>query len=709
MAFGDESEIPKTTSASGDATDGGAAPALSLEDRLASPQDRIAAVVADMIVLSPIATLVMAPFRKYAQESILQSNDDAWLLATVLAISASVLVVIAYQTYFLIKWRATPGKRLLGLTVESLWDEEGSAMRPQAAFIRSVAMCSEALLLGLPWIGVIGNERRRPFHDRLADTVVLSKKKTTVGVPNLSERALASGLFGAFIMSLVVIVFIMVGKLHLLSAKATAALTKGAQCEAIAKAEGEWIPAVGELKPSRMSLALALYESESIDEDCLKKEADAELWTGSDRDLSYLARGLSEKSDDDLSQSYLDKACDGTGETVACQALAFLNSDELPEDPVEAKAARVQRENDLLSLVGSFDSKTEAFLKILAIRELTQRRLEARALSLIDTFAPQKPLSFFLTAERAKALWALGQKPEARSTLKASIAGFDFDQRVSLTRWFCFAETSDAGCTTQARTSCDLLAASVVKDPVLLGDPEVTVSYLRGEACADRLSSKRLAQIKKDAPDSSTQAYLSALIELKKNEESGRLAIAALAEDEDDAGPFITESRLKLVELSQSEKDLAAVREAWLDDDPRAEGWLQLGRILMEKYNSYKSWDQTIEIGFKIGESEQLNANLVRPIVVAAYRSGQLNMAAGYLQTYFKAAPSLESPGVLETLRAPANVDGFDDVVKEIEADLNAPPVVSVRAPAQIQHAPAKLPIALPAKRHANARGTGAR
>ena len=252
---------------------------VSLESRLAAPLDRLAAVIADFVLISPIAAFIMSPFRRIASEAMLQGRDDAWMISTAVSIGLSVLVVILYQTIFLVKWRATPGKRLFGLTVETLWSTEGSPIRPQAAFMRACALCFELLLLGLPLIGVIGNDRRRPLHDRLADTIVLSKRRSKVGVPGLSEKSLASGLVGAFFMSLLIVVTFKVGQLRGFNTSAAALDGESAAlCENVARADQNWVPALGEKKPSRISIALTLFEADAIDESCLKLEADATLW-----------------------------------------------------------------------------------------------------------------------------------------------------------------------------------------------------------------------------------------------------------------------------------------------------------------------------------------------------------------------------------------------------------------------------------------------
>ena len=168
--------------------------ARSLEARLASPIDRVAAFIADLVLLVPLMTLIAAPFRRRALEAQLLENNEGWASAYILAVGACVLFFLAYQTVFLVWWGATPGKRALGLKVETLW-ENRKKPRAFAAFLRAVGLCLEMLCLGLPWVAVFGNARRRPFHDRLGDTVVVAVRATkAAGPPNMAEISMAAPL-----------------------------------------------------------------------------------------------------------------------------------------------------------------------------------------------------------------------------------------------------------------------------------------------------------------------------------------------------------------------------------------------------------------------------------------------------------------------------------------------------------------------------------
>ena len=103
-------------------------------------------------------------------------------------------------------------------------------------------------------------------------------------------------------------------------------------------------------------------------------------------------------------------------------------------------------------------------------------------------------------------------------------------------------------------------------------------------------------------------------------------------------------------------------------------------------YNQFQAWDKTVEIGFKLGEGEMLDASAARAMVIASYRAGQPKVAAGYLETYFGAKTG--------DARQPASLDGFDEIANELRSDS-----------ALMRHKPARnpdsvrLPTKLPPKR----------
>ncbi len=584
-----------------------------VENRLAAPVDRLAATIADFILFSPLATLAMAPFKRQALEAQLVGSDDAWFVAAVSAGLTAATVIVLFQTLCLMKWRATPGKLIFGLRVETLWPDQRQ-LNPMAAFLRSIVFCLEVLMLGLPWLAILSNERRRPFHDRIADTVVVSKRERRVGPPALSEMAFSSGILAAMLTCVALVSTFKLSQIGFGSKAVVADLeASGDLCPAVGDTEKSWIPGNGEVKPGRMSVALTLFEADAIDEACLKAEADYAMWNGDQKDLAYLGRGLAEKTDEELAQSYLDKACETATPGDACRALTFLRMPELPEDEVEAKTALVEHENRVHELLANLSNKTAPFLRVLAMKELSAQRQDEKALALVDQFPPQKELGYFLAGERMKALWNLNRQNDARLSLQSSIAAFEPDQRLAMSRWFCQNETSSIGCASASRPACDWLSTAVENDQDLLQNNDITLTYLRGESCSSRLDDKKLASLRSKVEDETAKSYIEGLeLMAKGQKDKARETLAKIASDIEKSGSFFAEANAKLVELASSTKDLAKIRESWIDLEPSDEGWIYLGHQLMARYNDFKAWDETLEIGFKLGESGAVDRSAAR-------------------------------------------------------------------------------------------------
>jgi uncharacterized RDD family membrane protein YckC len=75
--------------------------------------------------------------------------------------------------YFVLLWAVeaqTIGGRVMGFRVQH---PEGNRMRPRTSIVRFGAMVLAALPLGAGFIRVLYDDRRRGFHDRVVDTVVV--------------------------------------------------------------------------------------------------------------------------------------------------------------------------------------------------------------------------------------------------------------------------------------------------------------------------------------------------------------------------------------------------------------------------------------------------------------------------------------------------------------------------------------------------------
>jgi uncharacterized RDD family membrane protein YckC len=678
----------------------------SFAEQLASPTDRLAATVADMVLFVPVVAVVIAPFRRQALEAQMIGSENGWAMAMGSAFGLAAMALILYQTIFVSMWGATPGKRILGLKIEPIWSP-GHKPRSMAAFIRAIAWVLELACLGLPWISVFGNERRRPFHDRLADTAVLvvanSKgiKRRPLGPPSWRELSMASGIMLAVMMASTLVITSQLLRWHGdLSQVATDLEENGSLCASVGEAQREWIPQAGQKTPTRLSVALSMFAAEAIDEDCLALEGDFAFWRASDKSMAYLAKGLAGHDNKRIFSAYLKKTCEVAPDSDACAASQILSVTEktqkTSDDKIEVDsttdtaadssadqessnrtpaaveslpeqlAAESEHAGVVAAIVDRVNIDSEPFLQIWAIKKLAVSRQPERTLALVDRLSPHKQFGFFLAKQRSKALWNMNRKTEAHLALRSSIDSFSTEQRVEISRWFCSHDIEDDGCGSQSKETCEMLSSVVNRFDEWLTSPAVAAAYIKGENCADGLTPEHLAQIQKKLPEGDAQTYLSALSALQTGDkDEGLRLLQKIVSNPEAEGPFFFEATEKLVESADSADAVEPIQKAWLKHDSSEEGWSHVGQVMMLRLNALHAWKSAVGVGLALADRDEVDARSARSMAIAAYRAGNADMARVYVVKVLHS--KLASGGQAGSdARSPASVDGFDEVVRAL-------------------------------------------
>lgn len=101
-----------------------------------------------------------------------QPSNGAMLALQALFQVGSVLVVVAYNTFFIAKYAATPGKMVCGLKVVM---SDGSPVSGWRAFGRAWADQLSAIICYIGYIIVAFDEEKRALHDHICNTRVIRK------------------------------------------------------------------------------------------------------------------------------------------------------------------------------------------------------------------------------------------------------------------------------------------------------------------------------------------------------------------------------------------------------------------------------------------------------------------------------------------------------------------------------------------------------
>lgn len=642
---------PKSPEAESTNTD-----SFELEKQLASPIDRLAAVVADFLLFSPVIAVLIAPFRKYAVQAELIGNKTGQAQAAIGAVFIALASLVVLRTICHAFLGATPGQRAMKLEVVSVWT--GEYPKASEAFLRALLWCFDLICLA-PLAAVYGDERRRPLHDRAADTVVITLNTArSAGVPTLPEMSIASGVQAA-----VLTVSVLILSARLLqpfgndsTAVAAALEAEGKLCKDVGAALKE-----APTSQTRLQTAMALFAAELLDKTCLEKEADLALWTETTTGEAYIAKALT--TEGELRGKYLEKVCPRDQRNSAlCGVIAFIEaSDKMDfedDGTEESKIERTNAETDLELMATAIDSTTPVYMKIWAVTYSLSVHQYARAQSLLNDIPAQSALGPFLARERTRAFWEAGQAEQSRTAFQSSLPLLKTAERTDFARWFCREETAGGTCTEESLIPCEALRDAVIANPDLANENGVSGVYVRAEIChaRGRISTDAATRISDVIPESTGRDFVEAITKLDGKERTKALdLLETVATGPDGDDPFYLEANLKLADLAKTDEDLESIAKRWsaLDDDANAKR--DLGIKLITRFGDLGNWKRALDTGLRLAFSSPEDPVTSKFVVVAAYHSGQMQVAQQYLS-------KIEG----DSSREPASVDDFAEIAKRV-------------------------------------------
>ncbi len=414
--------------------------------QFARPLDRLAAVIVDLfIVLGPIYILLSAPFKNWMTTSLLAGggSDVEPMIAGMLGIAVGLVVV--YQTFFHYFFNATLGKMLFDLRVSPMF--EGERLACWDCFIRSWLWIAQIFCLGIPFLAIFSNSKRRPMHDRVCDTIVAARKNNGVLPPAMWERGLVRGGFAVvLIVGLVVLLSQLQGQLGGKVDSHFANLVErdlGA-CEVVSKnIEEENLQDNGN-EHQRLATAMTLYAAGLADRSCLEAEVEREIAAQvSVAPITYLAQAFIYADDPETSNSYLDEVCESAPGSVECHMSQVVSKwSEEDWESVEEALTKAPR--------GS------GYLEIWGVRHYMKQAQYGHALNLLNGFLTSRQLAEFTMVQRVKALFNSYKEPEAESALMQAVSALPETESRDLTAWVC-AQQLQNGCAALETAACQEL------------------------------------------------------------------------------------------------------------------------------------------------------------------------------------------------------------------------------------------------------------
>ena len=613
--------------------------------QIAAPIDRLAAFVGEMPVFVPLLSVFLAPFRHDISVAQLTGSQVQLLFAGIGIGLTSAATLIAYQTLFIYFFGATPGKYFVGLRVVSVLGETKPSLT--MCLLRSLTMCLEFALLGFPWLASLSHPQRRVLHDRLSDTYVtcLDDKKTAPA-PMFVEKQLAKNVQApgwALFLLAIIFCFNYFNMERKDLSIANEFENNDQLCSQVSVAVKDWHSNI-DSNPSRIAVALALFEAQNIDEACLDKEAHFSMWRNQDKDMGYLAHALSNSTDEKIFNDYLDKVCAVNKDGDACQFTSELQS-EKENSLIDVRSpASVEVAEPFSNLADVHRD----FIRLHLERQLHGHNQLHEALKVIDESTATPDLADFLNLERIKIMWEMDRMPEARAVFQASRAHMSEPSRIQLSSWMCSAEIL-SGCSKENRLACSQFISDFDQ---LESDPQpevVELNYIRAQKC---LTSDSMDYVNIDKKLYSERAhnYLSALELVNDRKFRGAREIFRQIADQTESDEFQTQANADLVRLSQSKLELDYFFEEFLSNgnyqaDPK------FAFELLNKYLSVGDFERVTLVGEDLLKIFPYKKSLYSTLFSEARKHKNFKFADKVQAQFKKLMPeskslSLESSGI---------------------------------------------------------------
>lgn len=566
--------------------------APSTEHRMAQPLDRLAAFVVDgLVVLTPLVVLSLAPMKRLMVESLLLHEDSVFSILLFTMILIGVVLVVAYQTLFVAFRGATIGKSLLGLRVVDIWS--GQKPTRMAAFIRATCWLLDCALLFVPHLETLTNHKRRPLHDRIAETVVVTERSKPAKAPGMLESAFVRGVMSAFV---VFIITVFVGQIFIiLSEMRNERVGANEECELDVRDDQD-----------RLAVALRDFAAGHIEAKCLEQEATAEMQNRNPKmDLVYLAQSFAQASDADVSNRYLEQVCETDADGTACVMSKVIEawSDE-----------NWKRVDQYLK----FDTLPSApYLQVWALRHYMKQEEFTEAQALTERLQSEKPLRSFLIVQKIKSLWGLNQKERARDLASVALSTEETDLKHQVSQFVCYEELMDS-CESKS-SACEWLEQYYDEHDFDQDDVKDSLAFFRMSQCI-----KGDEHIEKWVPhlqNENVRSLIQSVSQLKQDRVKARAQLMDLLLNPESTDSIKRAAVYHWTQSAQKPEELDALFKEF-SQLPKNVAWAKVGRELFNAYFERGSYQRAVDVGMKMLNTRWSNPEFLKKMTVASYNMG---------------------------------------------------------------------------------------
>jgi uncharacterized RDD family membrane protein YckC len=424
--------------------------------KVAPTEDRLLAFIFDIVLFTPFVSLILAGVVKQIElvQTVSPQSFEFTILVIILVVFSLMLALLS-QTVFLFLMQTTPGKYFFKMRVVPYEPALGQTrLTFGQSFLRALLWNIEFCLLGLPWLEVFSDPKRRLLHDRASNTMVVTEKKQIERGPHLLE---AQFMRQFFLFS----GFALCGLLIFVGGHYYQAVLSGDFRKADLAESDFFCEQVSQtVKPDELRLdkALALFMAGEIEDDCLAAEAEFSLWwpSSSDKAWAYFAKGVLKKSDPQLAEIYWLKACAEDPDSAAC---------ELAQYEAKPRSTKIPE-----------GTETAKILKVIQQFELAQY---AKAEKSFVELAKDNGFERFAGQGLVKAFWAQDQTEKAHGAFTSVVHQLDQESKAELSAWICHEEL-DQQCSSKAIEACEVLKEQKQNT---IEDSFVALAMIREKEC----------------------------------------------------------------------------------------------------------------------------------------------------------------------------------------------------------------------------------
>lgn len=562
---------------------------------LARPLDRLAAAIIDIfILLVPLYILLSAPLKKWMMTSFILGSEPDFVVTILAMFFLAVMILVGYQSVCHHFYGATIGKRIYDLRVVPMFPGEKLVFWDHV--LRSAIWVGELLCLGLPWLAVYSNPKRRPMHDRLCDTVVVTRAPSGVRGPLHWERSLVRTLFAALIgfMTLVVAIQIRGAIDKLKMEKSLAALVDRdlGDCEIVSSSVSE-----EDSDPhSRLKVAMTLYAAGLADRSCLESEVEGEIAKQIPvAPITYLAQAFIYADDAEISNSYLDEVCEMAPGTVECSMSQLVTSWSDEDWSAVAEVLKAA-------------PKGSGYMEVWGIRHYMKQAQYGNALTTLDGLLSNRELAEFSLVQRVKALFNFYKEPEAIAAFQQAVLSLPLEQGSDLSAWMCSQQLQNS-CAAVSSPACaqalpDKAATEIDFEHTSQALAHVLALECKGGQGLDYMSFGEAVR------DPDWQIFFAANANRTEDKKSSGELFAQLLRSEKAPELLRVEAARRWVALA-SPSQMQEVVESWLTFDSR-EGWVKIGNMLFSRLAEQKNAELALRVAQRLAADESLSPLAVK-------------------------------------------------------------------------------------------------